>query len=1061
MIKHLPILISICIYYATAFTNTPAAARDTWYESARFEKLTTIDGLSDNTVTSIIKDSKGFLWIGTLDGLNRYDGYSFTVYRTVEDDSTSISDNAILSLFEDLSGTVWAGTQNGGLNAFNYETNSFKRYMHTEDDQTSLSDNQVKVIYEDSKGILWVGTHRGLNKLDPDTGKFNVWYQDTADNSGFNKYNIGSIHEDNEHMLWIGTGIGLFRFDPETERTWHYPAPTDANGRNNNVFCSDMAIDMEGNIWLASWGGGLQKFNPDTGEFTIFLHDPEDPSSLSNNYVGHFDFDSDGRLWFGTMEGVNVLEPNSRTFTRIKHRYNDDSSLSHDEIWPVYIDDTDTIWVGILKGGLHKLVPSKNIFEYYSYSLSEKHYMHKDGIFTFHEHSDGNILYGSEHSVMSFDPVTKKMSPIRLSPDSLHHPAFLTTTIYEDRAGRIWKTTSGNGIERYDPDNGEYTSYTHESGLISNYVNSLVELPDERFLIGTAEGINICEEESGRIRDISNLFHPFIGDNAFEVLDMCVNTNNDVWCATTKGLLRYDPNTEAITSCYTYINDGSQLPHMRVQCLFIDNNGLVWAGTANGLAVVNPANGIVKRYSTANGLPSTNIKGICGDNTDTVWISTNDGIAQYHSDTDSFKTFNLSHGLPFIEVNDRTIITDRSGYIYVGGTEGFYRFDPDDIVINPVQPRVYITSFKVLGNNDQHVGLITSDRKIRLNHTQNFFSIDFASLDLTSPECNHYSYILEGYDASWINADVNNQTKYFNIMPGVYTFKVRGTNNDGVWSPHTARVTIEITPPYWHTAWFRMLILLLVAGGSAGIHYQRLKSIRKQRKLLKHLVNRKTRELAGSKARLEHLIEMSPDSIFMADSTGTIHLYNHRMSLLMAGKDTSECSMPTLFDIVTDADKTLLARAIDSLQSSGNTVSVQFTINSIGEESIPVEMNASYLDINDKGTIAIIGIIRDISERKRTEKEQMEREVLRSAVETAGAACHELNQPLQAITGYSELLLLQDDDQSPAKEYLKKINQEALRMGDITRKLHGITKYHNKPYGGVDYIMDLNKSSKK
>jgi ligand-binding sensor domain-containing protein/signal transduction histidine kinase len=788
-----------------------------------FDRLTIEDGLSQGTVTSIVQDKTGFMWFGTYDGLNRYDGIKFKVFKNDGTDSTTLSHNSITSIFEDAKGNLWIGTMAGGLNLYNPDKENFTHFKHNPKDSTSLSNDIARYIHEDRRGNLWIGTWGGgLNLMDRTAGTFKHFIHETGNPNALSGNQVNFICEDRSGNLWIATSNGVCLFDTENKifKTYNHNPRNKNSISHNDITC--VFVDPKGFVWAGTWGEGLNKIDPLTGKVTRFHHNPDNPNSLSHNIVRFVYADAHGVVYVATWGGgISIYNPDKNNFTHIKNVKTDFKSLSGDFIYTLYKDKTGILWIGTDYHGVNKYDESKQKFTHYKLD--------------------------------------------KISTNSV-------TSIVRDKKGVFWLGTAGGGVVSFKHPESDFVNYRHQphnpNSLVSNVVKSLY-IDDNYIWIATELGLNRLHPETGKIRlfkhdppdstsiSFHNIWRLLVdsrGDlwvgtysGGLNKLDRASGTfkhykhnpdntgsisNNfiwsviegkqgNIWIGTDNGgLNRLDPETEKFTSFKHDPQNPNSLSDNKVISIYQDQDGIFWIGTPGGLNRFDPEENSFSVFRTENGLPSNSIQSILEDDNDNLWLTTNNGLSRFNKKQFTVQNFNESNGLQGNEFNVNSAFKDENGWMYIGGINGINVFHPDSIKRNPHIPNVVLTDFKLF-NQEVPVGLagqgkysleksITVTDQIQLSYDQNVISFEFAGLNYSYSKNNRYAYMMEGFDEDWIYSGNRNFVTYTNLPAGLkYTFKVKASNNDGVWNNSGRSLAIYISPPFWMTWWFILSAMVL------------------------------------------------------------------------------------------------------------------------------------------------------------------------------------------------------------------------------------------------------------
>jgi PAS domain S-box-containing protein len=848
----------------------------------RFEHLSIEDGLSQNAGLTIFQDSKGYLWIGTQDGLNRYDGFVFKVYKHDPDDPNSISHNSILAIAEDQDGYLWIGTWGGGLNRFDPAAETFVRYHHDPNEPSSLSNDTVTTIQRDSQGILWVGTLGGLDRYDPSAGGFDHFRHDPDDPDSLSSDAISVIFEDSRSQLWIGTGTtgvegaGLNRFDPSTGQAVRYQHDQSVprSLSSNNIAAVYEAPD--GRFWIATGGfslqgNGLNLFDPRTGTAEHFLRNPSISDSLSSNDLMALWGDSSGTLWIGTwsagLDRMDLSYPGHFEHYRNDRFFAD--SLSGNEIWSLYKDRSGVLWIGTSHSGINKLPANSGQFNLYRNVPSNPDSLSTNAVGAFAEDNYGNIWIATWGAGLErLNLHTGRFDHFRHDPmnrESLSDDLFMD--VYVDDYGIVWAGTLGMGLDSLHPMTRRVTHYVHNpedpASIADDNIAAII--PDRKggLWIGTFGGLS---HFNGKTKTFVNYSHDPANPTSLtenKVVSLYLDPKQNVlWIGTWGGglnrldldnPLHVNPRLATFSSYRHDANDPSSLSEDSVWAIHVTYDGSLWLGTQLGLNRFDAESETFNRYTEKDGLPNNVVLGILEDYFGKLWLTTNNGLAQFDPQSEVFVTYDISDGLQSNEFNSNAYYRARSGLMFVGGINGFNLFNPVNIKPNPFAPKVAVTGFQVF-NQPLQVDL-SGRTPIQLSYKQDFISFEFAAFDFQAPQKNQYAYKLEGFDKDWIQAGNRRYATYTNLPGGQYTFRVKASNSDGVWNETGTMIPITITPPIWQTWWFSGSLIIVLAALVAGGFRWRLNAIRTQNILLETQIAERTSELRETNTLLEKEVD--------------------------------------------------------------------------------------------------------------------------------------------------------------------------------------------------------------
>ncbi len=839
-----------------------------------FENISVEQGLSQISVNCLLQDRNGFMWFGTLDGLNKYNGYNFKIYQYEIKDPSTLSHNSILSIFEDRSGLIWIGTDGGGLNRYDPKTNQFKHYKYDPQNAHSISDNRVTAIFEDKSNILWIGTINGLNKFDPKEQQFFRYFHDPENTNSLGNNYIQCLCEVQTGDIWIGTGGGgisvLSRNNQGKDQFTHIKRdPKNLSSLINNTVNSILQ-DNTGMIWIAT-NGGLDKYDPGKKQFTHFQNDPDNPKSLINNTVNSILQDSTGMIWIGTNGGLDKYDPGKEQFVHYM-----DESFS---ITTFCKDRTGVLWIGTIGSGIYKFYREKENFLHYNRDLSDTNSLISNVVWSFCEDSRGILWIGTVSGLDQFDRSKNQFIHYTNDPQN---PNSLSNndvrSIHEDQSGALWIGTSGGGLNKLNRDRNQFKRFLNNprnpTSLSHNFVSIIFEDRKKMLWIGTyGGGLNKFDRHKGECtryvkdpNDINSLAHNYV-NVIYE------DRTGKLWIGTRGGLDKFDQQNNCFIHYKNDPDNPNSLSYNLIFSILEDQSGMLWIGTyGGGLNRLNPRTETFTHFTEKDGLPNDAIYGLLMDKAGNIWISTNNGLSQFNPETQIFKNFNISDGLQSKEFDRGAYYKSiRTGEMFFGGVNGFNAFFPDKIKDNPFIPQIVITDFKLFNTSvligekiDDRIILtksITETDKIEISYKQNVLSFEFAALHYISPEKNQYAYMMEELDKDWNYVNNRRFASYTGIPPGKYTFRVKASNNDGVWNEKGASIKITITPPFWQTWWFRTLIAIFIIGIAFSWYKMKVRNLERQKQKLEKQVKERTTEIRHKNKQLEKKNEQILSSI--------------------------------------------------------------------------------------------------------------------------------------------------------------------------------------------------------
>ncbi|MCW8805375.1 MAG: SpoIIE family protein phosphatase [Ignavibacteriaceae bacterium] len=757
------VILFLLISFLLSFSNISAQS------DVIFNHLTIDDGLSQSSVTCILQDKNGFMWFGTQDGLNRFDGYNFKIFKNNPGDSSSLTNNFIFSIIEDQSGTLYIETQGGDFHVYNPRSESFQTIDGNQIDFEKAKISTVGALLYEPNGIKWVGglsKGTGLERIDTKSGKSKVFKHNPADPSSLSDDKVYSIFRDRSGNLWIGTFNGLDRLNEQTEKFIHY-----RNNPNDPTSLSDNWVwpifeDSRGCLWLGTVRGGLSKFDPKTNSVLNYKNDPNDQTSINDNFVFSLYEDRGGVIWIGTnLSGINYFNPSTQSFEHYKNEPENKNSLSDNTVNGILADRNGDYWIATRYGGLNKFDYNKKKFSSYSHNPSNPNSILSNSIQSLLEDRSGNIWIGTYSSGLNilnpetglFTQYTNNPSdPNSLSDDRIY-------SLAEDKKGTIWVGTYGGGLNKLDRSTGKFFRYQfneNDSASISSNATWSLALDDYGNLwIGTfGGGVNVLN----------------LQDQKFTY---------------------YKNNPEDSTSI---VDDN-------IISIFKDSKGNMWIGTTKGFCRYLKETNSFKNYNEENGLANNFVYGILEGINGNLWISTNNGLSKFNPEKESFKNYYAQDGLQGNEFNQNAFAKDyKTGRLFFGGVNGFNVFNPDKVRGNTFVPPVVYTNYIRYNSDDEEgkpifeKGISVRD-SILVTYKDNIVTFQFAALSYYNSFDNQYRYKLEGFNENWIQLGNNHSVTFTNLSPGDYKLIVTGSNNDELWNDEGRSLFIEVMPPWWRT----------------------------------------------------------------------------------------------------------------------------------------------------------------------------------------------------------------------------------------------------------------------
>ncbi|MBN2611633.1 MAG: response regulator [Bacteroidales bacterium] len=848
----------------------------------RFRHYTINQGLSQNMIDCIYKDKYGFMWFGTLNGLNRFDGYSFRVYKHNPHDKKSISNNYIYCMCGDKFGNLWLGTASG-LNVYIFEQEKFITYRHHDESDNSISYDRINSIFCTKDGDIWAGTGNGADKirvLDNQGNMVVTRHLKPNQQSGqLLGENVQAIFEDHDGNLWFGTNSGL-TFLNVKNNTFNYfeNRLNDPSSLSYNEVHT-IYMDQYSDLWVGTTFG-ISRLVKNKEGFINYFHNPGNPTSLIHNAVMSITEDKNGRLLIGTYGGFSMYDRERDNFVNYKQILNASYGLNNDFVNCLYSDNDGNVWIGTERGGINKYNIHEKHFEFFEYEPGIVNGLNHRIVNSIYEDED-NIWIGTAGGGLNkYNKLTDKFTHYL---NNLYDPASLSsnfiTSIFKDRHNNLWIGSWNGGINKLTPENlnsGKFIVYqnlpTDASSLVSSFVSSIVEDQWGKLWIGTLGGLDRFDPVSGK-------FEHFNGRYGRKAVDQvgCLqfDLHNNLWVGTMEGLFKIpsqpnsqiDMNSNHIEYFVYDTLDTASISGSYVISLCLDHKNNLWIGThGNGFnkLVIDSVSNTAKfeRYDESHGLSNNVVYCILEDNSGKLWMSTDFGISCFNPQTKNFNNFYSSDGLQSDQFYWSSGFKNKQGKLYFGSMNGLNSFMPEEIIGVRAVPVARITGLTIYNQpvvaGKEYSGKvilpksILNTSSIKLSHKIREFSIVFSALDYYQPEKIHYEYIMSGFDNQWTRVGPERRfASYTNLSGKKYIFMVRARNNEGICSEEPAKLYIRIMPPFYKTWWFICLGILLASIFLVAFYKIRVYSINQQRIKLKENVSKRTAELSEANTLLE------------------------------------------------------------------------------------------------------------------------------------------------------------------------------------------------------------------
>jgi diguanylate cyclase (GGDEF)-like protein len=801
----------ICpLAYAAGTASLPSGS------SLRFRHITLEDGLAQSSVQAITQDRQGYMWFGTEDGLQRYDGYDFQTFHHDPEQPGSLADDYVTALAVGVHDELWIGTGEQGLDLLEPGGTRFIHYQHDSTNPASLTSNNVFALLVDTGGYLWVGTADGLDRMDGATGQFHH-YRIRGAKPGTNT--IFALHQDKSGRIWIGTRHGLYYYDPahDTLKLLHpvidvpqFAAKHLLTGASVNAF----AETANGQLWVAT-EGGLVELSSQDKVLAVYQHHSNDSESLPNSRVRALFDDLAGYIWIGTYGGgVTRFDPVHGRFINYEHDATDPQSLGGNRILTLYRDQTGLIWIGADAAGISIYNPQTREFGYYRHRQGDPNSLASNMIWSIYKDTGGYVWAATDQGLTRMDPGRIHYKQYQLRGRAKDHQDDAAVyELYGDRAGRLWAGSS-YGLYEYQAAGDQFRHFhltNKRVDRIGDIVNVIYEDGAHRFWIGTADGLVEFDRHRNRVqkRFVHDSKRPdSLPGNGISAI--CETGDGALWVGTANGLARFDGVHDTFVIYRKDAGNAHSLSYNDIQSCASGSGSNLWVGTASGLDKLDTKSGDVTRYSTKNGLPNDTIYAILRDRQGDLWVSTDNGVSRFDPHDATFRNYGTTDGLQSIEFNGGAAYQAPDGEFFFGGINGFNAFYPERIHRNAHVPRVAITSFTHATHKQSLLtgqGPVTS---VLVGYRENVLSFSLAAFDYAAPFRNQFSYRLDGFDKDWHLLRGQHQFTYTNLDPGDYQLRVRGSNSDGIWSDKETTLNIKILPPPWRTWWAYTLYTALL-----------------------------------------------------------------------------------------------------------------------------------------------------------------------------------------------------------------------------------------------------------
>lgn len=950
----------------------------------KFSHLTIKDGLSQSSIKCIYQDSKGFLWFGTADGLNKYDGYEFKIYRNNPTVTHSLSGNDITCVFENPGdSTLWIGTQGFGINIYSRDKDLFCHFNNEPDNILSLSGNNIRDITSDHLNNVWIATlDGGMCRFNPlDSTFLRPAFQSKH---AFNKINC--LKFDDSQNFWIGTTNGLYKWDKMAQLNDLEPIKIQLLEDNINPNITAIQIDLKGNLWVGTQNSGLFKFHP--GALKLANYDLSKYSDVAlSNHIRDILLTKNGSIWIGTMNGLFKYNSKENEFEIFEHIPTDEESLNNEVIYSLLEDRAGLMWIGTYLGGINKIDPIESRFKKYSNFFNANTHSGYNNIGVIAEDENETIWLKTSKGLLGI----KREYFLDQKPEK-----YISRYLDDENIGFIlagpnhtlW-ASSQNEIYLKDKSNNfkpVANQIDKQTGLkIRSFNAGLIDSDNKTWLM-TGTGFIKYDPDSGLFKAIK--YQNTLGE-ILNIFPLCCleNYSGQLLIGTFIGqLFRFNRHNERMEQLIPFKEDKGIVAFSKIFSVYETAPGILWLGTNMGLYKFNYETNEIKRYLDNDGLANNVVYAVLGDSKGQIWCSTNSGISVFIPEENTFRTYTYKDGLQSNEFNQSAYLKSKSGAFYMGGINGFNIFHPELIFPNGYIPQVVITGLEI--NNEKispstHEKILSKQiseiNRLNLNYKQKNLRLEYRALSYSQPEKNRYKYMLQGYDNEWINAGSMRTAVYTNLSPGEYFFRVKGSNNDGKWNETPASIHIIIRPPFWNTWLFIIAFFVFILMLIYLTFYLRLRSIKQQKKLLEKKVEEKTITLFKQKEQIENQnreLKLNNEKIVRQNEKikrknqlleeQTNQIIQQRDNLLQMAQHVKEANQAKLrfFTSISHELRTPLTLIISPIKD------ILLHIESINTKEISRKLNTVYLNASK-----LLLIVNQLLDFRKTETDNMKMRV--------------------------------------------------------------------------------------
>ncbi len=804
------LLLLLCLLTGI-FARTPIA-------EPFLQHITVEQGLSQSSVYCVIQDRQGFMWFGTGDGLNKYDGYEMTVYRHRESDSNSLADNTVRAILEARNGILWIATSEG-INLYNKVTGTIKK----------IPIGWTETLFQDASGRIWIGTDGCLYYCDSSPDSIQRYQFPNEYKSWGEHLAIKSLYKDSDGNLWVGNNEDVDKIDLTTGAITCFSKDFTEGGTTALVF--SIVEDKHKRIWFSTWGKGLFHYNLTTKTLNHFVNEPGNQHSLIDNYISTLYLNTDSTLLLGTQSnGVLSFHIEKNICTPYLDKQIQPDFFISKNARSIFSDRSGILWIGTDGDGVFKYDPHPRKFNHVYAHDNSTETLSGNFLRSIYEDSRGRVWLGTyEHGVTMWEKTSNRFQQYLIDgyqtqTESKGHSVF---SICEDTLGKIWVGTE-RGLFTFDEARRQWKSFEPITSYSLREVPSIYPSASGNLWVSFGYVLYVLNPKTGTFENMYFDAQHYPNLHNVGITTIYEDSKGILWLGSySGGLNKLDYKNHQFTTFRYDKKDENSISSNMVKVITESSDGMIWIGTDHGLNKFDPHTSTFTRYFEEHGLPNAYIYGILEDNHNNLWISTNKGISKFTPSTQIFRNYGVEDGIQSSEFNTGAYFKSARCLMYFGGINGFNMFHPDSVIDNPNIPQIVITGFKILDTPIDHKGELSELTEVTLNYEDDIFSIRFAGLEYSNTTKNQYAYMLEGFEKNWTYSGTKREVRYTHLDPGTYYFHVKGSNNDGVWNDAGITLTVTVIPPFWRTWWFlggTIILILATFGGT--IRYIEMRKVR-------------------------------------------------------------------------------------------------------------------------------------------------------------------------------------------------------------------------------------------